>query len=239
MKKHGRYWPGILLLAAIGTAAALPAQAALFERGLWEFDFGLGSAIPMGTTDLQHRKSTFFKASALRKFEEWLSAGIETTYSSGYKIKGSLEGRDFDAPRDGVNDTLGFDSDAKRYIFSISPMIRTGRWYEFEGTVLRPYAILGFGLYYSWTKPAMASLIGLTSGGVLMGANAFTIDSKDRINMGINLGVGLDQKISDRFSVGLDLRYHRIFSSYDENQDGRDNAPFEIFTPALKLTFYF
>ncbi len=239
MKDHKHSLLGVLLLAAIGAAAALPARAALFERGLWEFDFGLGSAIPMGTSDLQYRKATFFKASALRKFEEWLSAGIETTYSAGYKMKGSLEGRDFDTPGDGVNDTLGFDSDAKRYIFSISPMVRTARWYEFEGTVLRPYAILGLGLYYSWTRPSMASLIGPTSQGVHLGNNAFAIDSKDRINIGINLGAGLDQKLTDRFSVGLDLRYHRVFSSYDENQDGRDNAPFEIFTPTLKLTYYF
>lgn len=228
----------IAALAAIVLAPAL-SHAAPFEWGRWEGETAYSIAYPVGNTGNQHRKSTHLHAAALFQFETWLAAGIEVGYSTGHRIKGKIEGRDFDIPADGVNDTVNFDSEASRFVFNIGPVARIGRWVQVEGTVIRPYVVAGLGLYHSWMKPGNRTLQGRTSQNVDVTGRISTERAISRFNAGLNIGIGLDQKISDRFSVGGEVRYHHVFTAIDRNADGVDDNPFEVLIPKLKLTYYF
>ena len=59
-------------------------------------------------------------------------------------------------------------------------MARLGRWLDVDGAIIRPYALAGVGIYYSWMSPGAKSLQGKTSGGVDVSGPFGSEPAKDR-----------------------------------------------------------
>ncbi len=158
---------------------------------------------------------------------------------TGHALGGKYTDTDFDVPKDGSNETIAFQSEAKLSWLGFNPFIRVGRWVEFEEASYRPYFILGAGLYQVWYKEGFTSLEGKTTRNISITNRKILQAGNSDTNFGINLGVGVDQRLHDNFSIGVDLRYHHVYGAIDQDLDGGDDDSLTLFAPSLKFTYHF
>lgn len=103
-------------------------------------------------------------------------------------------------------------------IVSLTPFLRASR----QGEGKTYYGILGAGVY-NWTQPAFSA-----------GGAGFDADSGS--SFGINMGGGVVFPFVDAVQLGLDLRWHHLFTMRGENFDV---GPADNLTPSVFFAYGF
>lgn len=173
------------------------------------------------------------------QFNDLWAFGGELSYATGHHLGGKYTDHDFDSPKDGSNETITFTSEAKLYWFGMSPYVRIGRWIESEEVLYRPYFQFGAGLYQVWYKEGFTTLEGRTSKNVKLTNQKILQRGIVDTNVGLNFGIGVDQRVTDRLGVGIDLRYHHIYKAVDQDLDGADDDSLTFFVPSLRFFYLF
>jgi len=101
----------------------------------------------------------------------------------------------------------------KTQIFHLTPFIRIDRTFDHW----TPYGVLGIGYYNVKATVADNS-----------SANGY---------LGFNLGTGIDYELTNELSVGLDIRWHHIFSN--NSQFGGAQPDINNIVPSVKFTYSF
>jgi opacity protein-like surface antigen len=139
--------------------------------------------------------------------------GLELGYGFGHKGK-------TDALWNGTTTDL---SDLQIKTIQITPFVKAGKDFNFNGKKCKYYGIFGAGVY-TWSH----------SEALIAGT---TYDSASAIRYGFNLGGGATMEVAPQWNVGLDLRWHHVFGFFD-NGDGTTSAANNI-TPTLKVAYTF
>lgn len=185
------------------------------------------------------RRSFDLQFAAMYQFHEWMSAGGELGYATGHQLGGKITEADFDAPPDGRSDNLGFTSTAKLYWINLNPVLKIGKWIEFEELLYRPYLTVGMGLYHFWYRPGEDKLNGYTTKPTHLSEMHVSQRSRASTGMGVNIGVGVDQQVFDFLTVGFDIRFHHVFNVVDYDRDGEDDDDFNFLIPGFRVYYVF
>ena len=205
-------------LAAISLIALL-SGAAFAEAGKITANLLPGIAIPVGgrwasdkgndptygSYDYGYKASFAAAISVDYQFHEMFAGGLELGYNFNHKLKA---------------DVSGF-SGANERILQITPYIRAMT--KKIGDKWTPYGVLGMGLY----SMKMTDEKDLSTGQIHSTAAAGYF--------GFNLGGGLMYDAAKDIQVGLDLRWHHIFS---KNSEG-DTMAVNNCTPSVKISYLF
>ncbi|MBI4676942.1 MAG: outer membrane beta-barrel protein [Elusimicrobia bacterium] len=230
----GRLSFGCLLGAAL--LAAGPSWA---QVGKWELGLSPTWALPTHHAGDYVRKSFDFQFAAMYQFHEWLSGGAELGYATGHPLGGKSTESDYDSPPDNRNDNLSFTSTAKLYWINFNPVLKVGKWVEFEELLYRPYIALGMGVYHAWYRPGENKLDGYTTKPAHLSEYHVSQRDTPSTGLGLNIGVGVDQQVFDFLTVGIDLRFHHIFNVADYDRDGTDDDDFDFMIPGLRFYYVF
>ncbi|MBI5622410.1 MAG: outer membrane beta-barrel protein [Elusimicrobia bacterium] len=224
------------LLTVAALAAAVPCSA---QVGKWELGGSPAWAFPTHHAGDYMRRSFHLQAFGLYQFHEWLSAGGELGYSTGHRLGGKFTEVDWDSPPDGHNDNIGFTSTAKLNWMMLNPVLKVGKWVEFEELLYRPYVTVGMGLYHFWYKAGDNKLTGYTTKPTHLNEVHVSQRELSSTGMGVNVGVGIDQQVFESLTVGFDMRFHHVFNVVDYDRDGTDDDDFDFLIPGLRVYYVF
>jgi outer membrane protein with beta-barrel domain len=206
----------LVLLGAAAAFLALGASTARADAGPWVFALNPGYAVPLGKASDIAKPDFMIEASGEYRFLPVLSAGLEAGYSS-YKFAGTLLGYDF-------------TSDARQTVWQATPFIRLSSRFEAVGAIWRPYALVGAGIYTGHNGGGTASINGM---------QLPVVESDWITHFGFNVGAGATVDLGERFELGLELRYHDIYTRQDINLSGSTNDVVQILVPSARLGYKF
>ncbi|MDD2772594.1 MAG: porin family protein [Elusimicrobiales bacterium] len=195
-----------VLVAVLLLAGVCSANVAA-ESGKWEVGGGPGYSMPVGGDWSDAVGGSFnLNAFGAYKIQDPLAVGLELGYDFSHKAK----------------DTAIYDmSDVKTKIFQVTPFVKASKDMTMSGKKVNYYGIFGAGLYSMSTSGSTTPLL----------AGAQVVDETASAGyFGFNLGGGATMELAPQWSVGLDLRWHHIFSS---------NAATNNITPTLKVAYMF
>ncbi|MFA6316708.1 MAG: outer membrane beta-barrel protein [Elusimicrobiota bacterium] len=232
---EGRRFIRRVLFAAV-MAAAAPSSA---QVGKWELGLSPTWAFPTHFAGDYMRRSFHLQFAGMYQFHEWLAAGGELGYSTGHRLGGKFTEVDWDNPPDGRSDNLGFTSTAKLNWIMLNPVLKVGKWVEFEELLYRPYVTFGMGVYHFWYRAGDNKLTGYTTKPVHL--NEYHVSQRELAStgLGVNVGVGIDQQVFEYLTVGFDFRFHHIFNVVDFDRDGTDDDDFSFLIPGLRVYYVF
>ncbi|MBI5211003.1 MAG: outer membrane beta-barrel protein [Elusimicrobia bacterium] len=222
-----------VLLALVGAG---PSRA---DMGKWEVGFTPGWAMPIQRTGDFMKKSYNMQFSGTYQIHEWFAVGAEGGYSAGHALGGKMTDIDWDSPADNTPDSLKFESSSKLYWINLTPVVKIGKWIEFEELLYRPYIVFGMGLYHFFYKAGWNKIDGYTSAGRHISEQAVGQDARPQTGFGGNIGCGIDQQVFESFHVGIDVRIHHAFSVADFTRDGTADDDFDFIIPALRFYYVF
>ncbi|MBI5881587.1 MAG: outer membrane beta-barrel protein [Elusimicrobia bacterium] len=224
------------LLVAAAASAAVPSSA---QVGKWELGMSPTWAFPTHHAGDYMKRSFDLQFAGMYHFHEWLSAGGELSYTTGHRLGGKVTEVDWDNPPDGRPDNIGFTSTAKVSWLMLSPVLKIGKWVEFEELLYRPYIAVGMGLYHFWYRAGENKLTGYTTKPAHLSEMHVSQRALASTGLGMNLGVGIDQQVFDFLTVGFDIRFHHIFNVVDYDRDGTDDDDFDFLIPGLRVYYVF
>ncbi len=228
--------PG-LLLASLVALLGPPVQS---QTTRWEGYFDpVGYSFPAAFTAHYLRKSFHLQGAALYQLHEWFAGGAELGYATGHSLGGKLGEVDFDSPADGRPDSLQFTSSAKLFWVHFTPMLRIGRWIEFDDIDYRPYIMMGAGMYHLWHRAGVTKINGISTRGAHFSEVVIAQRTDADTDIGASIGVGIEQRVLQRWRVAFDLRLHHVWNAADFDRDGRDDDSLNWVIPSLRLGYAF
>lgn len=185
----------VLAAVFLASALALPARGdSGQDEPTREFAFSPGLAIPVGPQ--RHSRGAAF---AFESSLGWQNLDVLETGADG-----------------------GYYSSAQP-VLRAGGFAKLGPWLQAtDQASMRPYVVLGGGLYAEFGKGGEASWSGLRPDVSAPGSlNAY---------LGVNAGAGWEMTFSDGGAIGLEVSYHRFF---------RPGGDYVAVVPALNLSYRF
>jgi opacity protein-like surface antigen len=220
--------------AALLLCLILPSSARAYEgyrSGKFDLNLNTGWAVPVGFAGDRMATSWSLALGPSYQMDDYVAVGIEWGFQFKHRVNGRTSGdfsEDFNA--DGKADRISFSSNIRSTIMTFMPFLKAGPWLEAFSYKIRPFGMLGAGLFHEWT----------TGGDVLVDGDesitgnhihaAFRRDQSSNSYLGMQAGAGFDIVIDDTASVGLDLRYLR------GARPGRD---LQFIKPAFRVSYLF
>jgi hypothetical protein len=200
---------------ALAAAAVLPAGAEPLD---WRFALQPGVSYPVGSAGHVYRSAFAMSGSGEYRFRPSVSAGLELGYMSNGQ-QGDINGADF-------------RSDIDQTILEASPFVRLSAGTLDGGVGWTRYFLFGAGFYERRTGDGTRTFSG-------SGTQVPVAASDWRSHLGLSAGVGAAYCLSANWSVGLDFRYHHIFTTEDIDFSGTGSDPIQVVVASGRLQYRF
>jgi hypothetical protein len=206
------------LVAAMMLVAAFELPASAQVPSDWMFGLQPGVSIPVGSAERVTKNSFMLQGSAEYRFRPALTAGLELGYTVANQA-GNINGMDFTS---NVNST----------IVEAAPFVRLSAGTLDGGVGWRRYLIFGMGFYPRRTGEGTRTFSAT-------GTQTAVPEGDWRGHLGFNGGFGAVYCLSPSWGVGLDLRYHHIFTNEDIDFSNTGSDPFQMVVASGRLEYRF
>ncbi|MBI4347046.1 MAG: hypothetical protein HY553_09340 [Elusimicrobia bacterium] len=205
---------GAVARAQVGTWS-LERPPEELEGPAWALNYDGAYAFPEGPDGPSKEGSPAFQISLEKRQAELLWIGLEIGHQFGHTVQGRTAGR-YVGDMDGDNqpDYLDFSSDVKDKVFHIAPFLRLGKVFGSSGRLrVRHTVAAAPGFYHSSSNQGTFTLTGTTSRGTKLSGVPMVYGASSRPNFGLSFGSALDFWFREGLSLGIELRYHRVFDA--------------------------